>query len=146
MKIHAFPLTAALSVALLGACTRPASQVAADTTTSAAAAGQTAGDTAANATNLASDSAAKATDPGGAVSPPASNGALNTDANKNAPNVAAASNSFTESQAKGHIRNAGYSDVTNLTKTPDGLWTATAKKDGKPVEVAVDFKGAVTAK
>lgn len=146
MKTYAFPLAAALSVALLGACSKPASQVATDTTTAAASTAQAAGDTAADATTVASDSAARAADPGGAVSPPATNGAVNTDANKTATDVAAASNSFTESQAKSHIKNAGYSDVSNLTKTPDGLWTAMAKKDGKPVEVAVDFKGAVTAK
>jgi len=90
--------------------------------------------------------AAGPTDPGGAVSPPQANGAVNPDANTAATDVAAASNSFTEGQAKGHIENAGYSNVTGLSKTPDGLWTAKAKKGGKTVEVAVDFKGAVTAR
>ena len=54
--------------------------------------------------------------------------------------------SFTEGQAKGHIENAGYTDVTGLTKSADGLWTGMAKKGGKSVSVAVDFKGAVTTK
>jgi hypothetical protein len=86
-----------------------------------------------------------AADAGGAVSPAQPNGAVNADANKGSTDLAAASNSFTEGEAKGHIENAGYTDVTALSKTPDGLWTATAKKGGKPVTVTVDFKGAVTA-
>jgi len=86
--------------------------------------------------------------PGGAVSPPATpeNGAVNTDANKTETAQSAGSNSFTQDQAAGHIEKAGYSDVSGLTKTPDGLWSGTAKKNGKPVHVSVDFKGAVTAK
>src|SRR6478609_3908760 len=90
--------------------------------------------------------AAGPTDPGGAVSPPAANGAVNADANTTETATSAASSSFTEGQAKGHIEHAGYTDVGALTKTPDGLWTGTAKKDGKSVSVSVDFKGAVTAK
>jgi hypothetical protein len=135
----ALPLAALASLALVGACQKPAAQTATDaaTTTTAAAQDATAG--AANAT-------ANATDSGGAVSPPAANGAVNADGNKGSTDVASASNSFTESQAKGHIEKAGYGNVAGLTKTPDGLWTGTATKDGKPVTVAVDFKGAVTAK
>jgi hypothetical protein len=132
---HTLPIAAAISLAMLTACSKPASQTAAD-----------AGNATANATSGAADSAANATAPGGAVSPPEANGAINTDANKTSSDAAAASNSFTEGQAKGHIENAGYTDVTGLTKTPDGLWTAKAMKGGKPVDVAVDFKGAVTAK
>ena len=139
---YVFPIAAALSLALLGACSKPASQTAADASATTANAAQTAGDTAVNAT----DSAASASQPGGAVSPPQANDAVNTDANKNSSDLAAASNSFTEGQAKGHIENAGYTDVTNLAKTPDGLWTAKAKKDGKTMDVSVDFKGAVTAR
>ena len=115
------------SLALLGACQKPATQTAADAAATAAAA------------------PANATDPGGAVSPPQANGAVNTDANTTASDVAPASNSFTQDEAKGHIENAGYTDVTGLQKTADGLWTAKAKKGGKSVAVAVDFKGAVTA-
>ena len=133
------PIGMTLSVALLAtACQKPASQTAADAGATTSAAAQ---DTAAAATNAS----ASATDPGGAVSPPQSNGAVNADANKSSDSVTGASNSFTEAQAKGHIENAGYTDVTGLQKTKDGLWTASAKKDGKTVGVTVDFKGAVTA-
>ena len=45
-----------------------------------------------------------------------------------------------------YLLRSGYTDVSNLVKTSDGLWTAKAMKAGKPVNVAVDFKGAVSAK
>lgn len=133
------PIGITLSVALLAtACQKPASQVAADTTATTNAAAQ-------NTTAAATNASAAVTDPGGAVSPPKANGAVNTDANKSNDSVTSASNSFTEGQAKGHIENAGYTDVTGLQKTKDGLWTGSARKGGKTVGVTVDFKGAVTA-
>jgi hypothetical protein len=134
---------AAVSLFLLSACNKPASQTAADaaaTTTNTAAA---ATDTAVNTTAAAANGA---TSGGGVVSPPAANGAINADANKANPDLAAASNSFTMGEAKGHIEHAGYTGVMGLTKTPDGIWTGQAMKDGKPVTVSIDFKGAVSAK
>jgi putative membrane protein len=130
---HLLPLAATLSLALLGACSKPAPVV-----------DEAAASAAATTTDAAANAAAGPTDPGGAVSPPQANGAVNTDANTTATDVAPASNSFTEGQARGHIENAGYANVTGLTKTPDGMWTAKATKDGKSMDVAVDFKGAVT--
>jgi hypothetical protein len=122
------PLGMAVSVTLLAAaCQKPASQTPTDVADAAAAA------------------PANATAAGGAVSPPQPNGAVNTDANRTVADAAPASNSFTEGQAKGHIEHAGYTDVTDLQKTKDGLWVAMAKKDGQSVGVTVDFKGAVTA-
>lgn len=50
-------------------------------------------------------------------------------------------NSFTEAQAKDRIAAKGYSDVGALTKGEDGVWTGTAMKDGKSVEVKLDFQG-----
>ena len=132
------PLALTASLAFLGACQKTPSQTDTTTTTAAATTPDGAASGPVNPTP-------NATDGGGAVSPPAANGAVNADANRNATDVASASNSFTEGQAKGHIENAGYSNVTGLTKTPDGLWTASATKGGKPVTVIVDFKGAVTA-
>lgn len=119
---------AALTLALMGACSKPASETATDTTAAA------------------SDASASAMAAGGAVSPPAANDAV--DAGATASDVApeAASNSFTEAQAKGHIENAGYTDVTGLMKGADGIWTAKAMKDGKSMDVSLDFKGAVTAR
>jgi hypothetical protein len=127
-SVYALPLALSASLALLGACSKPA-------------------ETPAAVADSASEPAppAAVTAPGGAVSPPAANGAVNADANTSSTNVAAASNSFTESEARGHIEHAGYSDVTGLAKTSDGLWIGQAKKGGKTVNVAVDFKGAVTS-
>ena len=141
-SIHILPLAATLSLAMLGACSKPAATTVDEATATSATA---ANDAAATTTDVAATAAAGPTDPGGAVSPPQANGAVNTDANATSTDVAPASNSFTKGQAKGHIENAGYSNVTGLTKTPDGMWTAKATKGGKTVDVAVDFKGAVTA-
>ena len=132
------PLALTASLAFLGACQKTPSQTDTTTTTAAATTPDAAAGGPVNPTP-------NATDGGGAVSPLAANGAVNTDANTTATDVAPASNSFTEGQAKGHIENAGYANVTSLMKTPDGLWTAQATKGGKPVTVIVDFKGAVTA-
>ena len=147
MRTIIIPLGMAMSMALLGACSKPASEA---TPTTDAAADTSAA--AANATDATADAAANtaggAAAPGGAVSPPSSpqNDAVNTDANTTETAQTPGSNSFTEGQAKGHIENAGYTDVTGLTKTPEGLWTAKAMKAGKAVDVSLDFKGAVTAK
>lgn len=119
---------AALTLALMGACSKPASETATDTTAAA------------------SDASASAMAAGGAVSPPAANDAVDAGATTSDAMPEAASNSFTEAQAKGHIENAGYTDVTGLMKGADGIWTAKAMKDGKSMDVSLDFKGAVTAR
>lgn len=53
------------------------------------------------------------------------------------------SNSFTEGQAKDRIIAQGMDGVTALTKDGDGIWRGTAQQAGKPVQVAVDYKGNV---
>lgn len=130
-------LSAAIAFGALAGCSKPASETASTAATDASA---TASDAAASASG--------ATEAGGAVSPPSTpqNDAVNADANKGEATQTPGSNSFTQDQARGHIENAGYTDVTGLTKTPDGLWIGSAKKDGKTVQVSVDFKGAVSAK
>ena len=55
-------------------------------------------------------------------------------------------NSFTESQARSRIEKNGYSNVANLVKDAEGIWRAKAMKDGKTVEVALDFKGVIVAR
>src|SRR4029079_8310332 len=52
-------------------------------------------------------------------------------------------NSFTEGQAKDRALSHGLTDVGTLKKADDGVWRGSAEQDGKPVEVAVDFKGNV---
>lgn len=54
-------------------------------------------------------------------------------------------NSFTEGQAQGRATAAGYSDVSALKKDDKGIWRGSATKDGKSVQVAIDYKGNVVA-
>ncbi len=54
-------------------------------------------------------------------------------------------NSFTKSQALSRITKAGFTQVTGLTLDGDGLWQASAMRDGHPVRVAIDYKGDVAA-
>ena len=54
-------------------------------------------------------------------------------------------NSFTEDQAKSRIQDAGYSDVSKLTKDEQGIWRGQATKDGKNTTVALDYQGNVVA-
>lgn len=124
---------AALSITMLAACSKPA-----ETPTAAAS----------DAAAVTADAAGNVADPGGAVSPPPANGneAVNAEANTTDASQSPGSNSFTESQARGQIENAGYSDVSGLTKSADGMWTGKAMKSGKSMNVSVDFKGAVSTK
>ncbi len=68
--------------------------------------------------------------------------AVNTEQNPGAP--VAGKNSFTEGQAKSRIEEAGYTDVTGLKLDDQGVWRATAIKDGKQAGVSLDFQGNVT--
>jgi hypothetical protein len=52
-------------------------------------------------------------------------------------------NSFTEAQAKDRAVARGATEVTDLTKDADGIWRGTATMEGKPTELAVDYKGNV---
>lgn len=54
-------------------------------------------------------------------------------------------NSFTEDQAKGRIQDAGFADVSKLTKDNQGIWRGQASKGGKNTTVALDYKGNVVA-
>lgn len=55
-------------------------------------------------------------------------------------------NSFTRKQAANRMAKAGYTPSGELTKDKDGLWHATATKDGKTMDVSLDFKGNVNAR
>jgi hypothetical protein len=52
-------------------------------------------------------------------------------------------NSFTEGQAKDRAEAYGFSNVSGLKKDDDGIWRGSAVQDGKPVQIAVDYKGNV---
>lgn len=55
-------------------------------------------------------------------------------------------NSFTESQARERIANAGYGNLDKLMLDAQGFWNAMATKDGKAVHVLMDYQGNVVAK
>ena len=52
-------------------------------------------------------------------------------------------NSFTETQARMHIRHAGYARVSHLVKGSDGIWRGRAMRGGTVHNVGLDFKGNV---
>ena len=52
-------------------------------------------------------------------------------------------NSFTEGQAKDRAVAHGLANVSEMKKDDDGIWRGTAIQDGKPVQIAVDYKGNV---
>lgn len=54
-------------------------------------------------------------------------------------------NSFTEGQAKDRALANGFGNVSAMKKDDDGIWRGTGMQDGKPVQIAVDFKGNVVS-
>ena len=62
---------------------------------------------------------------------------------KNATAPVEGENSFTESQAKDRIAEAGYTDVGALKLDDKGVWRGTAMKGGKSVQVGLDYQGNV---
>ncbi len=73
-----------------------------------------------------------------------SNSAVNAEQNRPAPAPTSGNNSFTQAQAQDHLANAGFTNVTGLAQDEKGVWRGQATKDGKLVNVAVDYTGAVT--
>lgn len=55
-------------------------------------------------------------------------------------------NSFTEGQARSAIEEQGYTNIGPMTQDEQGLWTATATRDGAQTTVSVDYKGVVSAR
>jgi len=72
--------------------------------------------------------------------------AIATPDSKNVDAPVPGSNSFTEAQAQERIEAEGFTAVTGLKLDDQGIWRATATKDGKTVEVAFDYQGNVVAK
>lgn len=54
--------------------------------------------------------------------------------------------SFTSTQARQAIEGRGYTNVGDLTQDAQGVWSATATKDGAQTTVSVDYQGVVTAR
>jgi hypothetical protein len=90
---------------------------------------------------------------GGAVAqtqnPPAKDGpqnsAINTQDSSNRQVTApvAGANSYTEGEAKSRIEKMGFANVTGLKKDDNGVWRGKAMKDGKMVDVSLDYQGNV---
>lgn len=71
--------------------------------------------------------------------------AVATPDSNNASAPVEGANSFTEDQARERIVEAGYADVTGLVLDDKGVWRGTATKDGKAVNVALDYQGNIVA-
>ena len=52
-------------------------------------------------------------------------------------------NSYTEGEAKSRIEKMGFANVSDLKKDDNGVWRGRATKDGKMVDVSVDYQGNV---
>jgi hypothetical protein len=87
---------------------------------------------------------------GQSQNPPAAsspnNSAVNTDRSNNSDRPVAGANSFTEGQAKSRIESGGYSGISGLKKDDNGVWRGKAMKDGKTVDVSLDFQGNVISR
>ena len=57
----------------------------------------------------------------------------------------AGANSFTEGQVRSRLEQAGFMNVTELTKDAQGIWRGKAMQNGRSVTVGFDFKGNVAA-
>ena len=57
----------------------------------------------------------------------------------------AGSNSFTESEARARLNKFGYSHVSDLKKDDKSIWHAKATKDGKSLDVSLDYQGNITS-
>ena len=91
-----------------------------------------------------------AVQPSAGNQPPASEGpgnkAVNTDKANNPNAPIAGANSFTEGQAKSRIERHGFKDVGVLKKDDRGVWRGEATgKDGKRVQVGLDYQGNIVA-
>ena len=84
-----------------------------------------------------------------AQSPPAQKGpgnsAINSSdsTNRQVTNPVQGRNSFTEGEAKSRIEKSGFTNVSKLAKDDNGVWRGRAMKDGKQVDVSLDFEGNV---
>jgi hypothetical protein len=76
--------------------------------------------------------------------PAKNNSAIKTVHTVNDGQAQSGANSFTQAQAREHIANSGFTNVSGLRKDSHGIWRGKASKDGHAVHVALDFKGNVS--
>ena len=87
------------------------------------------------------------TEPATPAPDPAAPTAPNTPPAQTSPsdeNLAPGANSCTEAQAKSWLEEAGYTEVTGLVQSDDGIWRGHARRNGATVAVAVDYKGTIS--
>jgi hypothetical protein len=66
-------------------------------------------------------------------------------ANTTAAAPVAGANSFTMAQAQKRLEDQGYTQVSELAKDDNSIWRGHAMKNGKAVDVALDYQGNITA-
>jgi hypothetical protein len=54
-------------------------------------------------------------------------------------------NSLTEKGARKRAQARGFADIMELKKDVDGIWRGRATQQGKPVDIAIDYRGNVVA-
>ncbi len=59
-------------------------------------------------------------------------------------NLQPGANSFTEAQARSWLEDAGYTEVSGLVQSEDGIWRGKAKHNGATVSVGIDYKGTIS--
>jgi hypothetical protein len=80
------------------------------------------------------------------ANPGPGNNAINSTGANNPGAPVQGRNSFTEGQAKSRIESNGFSNVSNLKKDDSGVWRGKATKEGKSVDVSLDFQGNIVVK
>ncbi len=76
----------------------------------------------------------------------ADNNAVITSPQNNPGAPVPGANSFTEGQAKSRISDQGFSQISDLKLDGQGVWRGKAMRDGKGVEVTMDYQGNIVAK
>jgi len=61
-----------------------------------------------------------------------------------APKLPDAGAAMSEQQAKAKIEGEGYTQVSGLKKDDKGMWTATAMKDGRAVQLSLNAQGQIS--
>ena len=79
--------------------------------------------------------------PSSSTAPPA---VATTGANNTTAAPVAGANSFTMAQAQKRLEDQGYTQVSALAKDDKSIWRGHAMKDGKAVNVALDYQGNIT--
>jgi len=93
------------------------------------------------------DPATPAPEPATPAPDPAAPTAPNTPPAQTTPsdeNLTPGANSFTEAQARSWLEDAGYTDVSGLVQSEDGIWRGHARRNGATVSVGVDYKGTIS--